>query len=371
MHLTDNKNHDFIITIHPDFPNRRSSDHSFPFLDATRGRMEEIQARSERLQWWHNISVKKSKDLKMIYKNYRLGEWKNVKIGLKAFQKGSTPNESKFLKSILPEGLPLKKESDKLQTLYRALDICLFPIFFSDNHVDLVKFLQSYLNGLKKSDGKKYIEFLEYLDDSGYLKELQDKAFNLTFNFFELKDDLSPIIFEWDPEHPNAEFPSDSKITSNIDFDKIKSFYVDGFETLSYSLFMVLGLINLKNRNSYDTFAYDPNPRNKTRTPILFSLNKFTTIPNAPKFNLLSEDAEFEKWIKTAIDSKLRNGIGHYGIKFDTTSGDITYYLDLNKSKSVTISYGEYLFRCMKQLVRVYQVNTLVEMLSIDLLAKK
>ncbi|WP_048197846.1 hypothetical protein [Methanocella arvoryzae] len=360
---------DFCFTSHPDFPTRTSDVYSFPFIDALNNRDEtDILQRQLRQVFWHELSMKKAKNLKMIYRNYSLGDFENFKKGIIAFQKGSTEFDSKILSALLPGELPLNNNMDKLSALSRVLDACFFPIVVSKNHFELYHYFESYIADLNQTEYQNYNEFVDFLVNNNYLTDIQNKCFEYIFNFLDLSEDFSPVIFEWDPENPDATFPSDANINNNISFDKIKSFSVDGFELLSKSLVIIIGLINIKHRHNYDSINYDPRERNKK--PFKGGLIEFNAIANAPKFKLLSEENKFDKWINPVIDSKLRNDIGHFGYTIDSNKGYITYYTNKEKTKSNTITYGEYLFRCIRLLVRVYQVNILVKMIMYQHLIK-
>jgi hypothetical protein len=344
---------DYIFTYDPDFTNRRTGNFNFPFIDAaSKLDANEFHTRVKRRQVWYDLSIKRSNNLKTIYKNYNLNN--------EFFEKGIR----EFIYDI-----PLENEMDKVRALYQVLELFMSPIVSSKKHIEFVEFINSYLMEIRSNDEQKLKDFLNFLESGKYLKTIQDKSFKCTFDFIDLNDVLSQVIFEWDPENPKIIFPSDSVVVGNVQFDRIKSFYVDGYELISKSLNIIIGLINIKYRHNYDSFA--KHPRINITKPFATDMKDFIIKNNAPKFDLLSEEGKLTECIIPPINPKLRNAIGHNNIELNPKTGLITYYEDDNRLKSHTITYGEFLFMCIGLMVRVHEINLLIRGLYYHLIFGK
>lgn len=358
--LSKEEKFEFSFTYHPDFPSQVTNDISFPFIDATARVGDNFEWMALRQTWWHTISYKKIEDLKMIYKNYRSKNNTYFEKGINEFSQGVSPQERKIiLESLLPSNIPLKTEKDKLNALYRALDVVLYPIVFSNNFIRWYELINAHLYDLYKYDPQLFDKYVEYVYSNHFLNTLQEKSFDYFIRFLNMRKDFSAVIFDWNPENPEALFTQTSTITGNMRFDDVKSLYVDGFELISDGLLIIFGFINLKYRKDFNSFA--KHPTINSNKPYAKDLKHFDRQNNSPKFDLLEEDPNFSQWINPLIDPALRNAIGHNDIQFNKKTGIITY-----KEKDVihTISYGEFLFKCLKQVLLIHRINLIVKLLN-------
>lgn len=259
--------HDYVITIHPDFPTLTSrGDVSSPFMD-TAGRHNDdfIKKIMKRFQW-KNIIEKDAKTLKKIFKNYKQKKWTYFSHGVKEY---------------LPDW-PIEKQVDRNRALYQILELCLFPVVTSKKHLDLITFLGNFLIELRQKDETLFMGFVTHLDERKILENLQNYSFKYTFRFFDLGKEITPILIDWNPNEPDIKLPKDLRIMSDTPFDKMKSFYVDGYELACDALIVIQGLINIKYRMDFDSFP--EHPTNNKGKPFAKSLDEFNKQQsNAPK----------------------------------------------------------------------------------------
>lgn len=359
--VTETEVKDYVkcFTFHPDFPSQVSNDVCFPFIHAGSRAGDKFELMALRQTWWHAISYKKIGELKMIYKNYKLKNDTYFKQGIMEFSQISTPQEAKsVLHKILPTDIPLNYTNEKLSALYRALDVVIFPIVICDDYFKWYNFYNSYIYNISKDQSVEFDQFIKYTYNTGYLGDIQEKSFNYIFRFLNARKDFSSVIFDWDPEKPDADFPINCAVSGNIRYEEVKSLYVDGFELISDGLSLILSIINIKNRNDYNSF--NSHPTRNIGKPFAKNFKDFNKQPNSPKYDLLNEDVDFSKWIVPLIDSNLRNSIGHNDVQFDYLTGNLTYKKD-NAMK--TITYGDFLFCCLRQVVIIHRINNLAKML--------
>src|SRR5208337_990440 len=286
--VIDSKHHDYVFTFHPFFSDDSSyREYSSPFVNAANRNIDDFPIKIAKIALFKRMSEDDIKTLKKIYKNYKLKKW---------------PHFSDSVKKILPDW-PLDKQIDRNRALYQILEWNVFPVVTSDKHSEIIHFLVYYLIEIRKSNDAQFVKFITELNEKTILETIQDKSFNYTFRFFELETDLRPIIVDWDPNNPDKEISKDLKIRSNTPFDKIKSFYVDGYELACDALVIIQGLINLRYRGNIDLFPEHPHEEGKRFAK---SLDKYNLQPNAPKLSILFEENFIDKWINSSVDPILR-----------------------------------------------------------------
>jgi hypothetical protein len=342
---------DYILTYDPNLPNLGGETLEgitpTPFLQmAERHDMREV---IQRLAFLNVIEREVVPDLGRIIRNYKSGNWQQFEIGI-----------SKHIPNDLPVTLPL----DRNRALYLLLEYCLSPIATSKLHSELIDFFTNYTVRLAQTHSESFKAFLSEADRIGYLKNTQYSALDLYPRFFRLLDEFRPVLSEWDPEHPDQDFPTDLKVTGKSRYHDLKSLYVDGYEVISRALTLITGLINLMYRNNFN--AYPPHPKLK-KNFLPSSMADFHEKSHAPKLEMLAEEPAFHSWLEKSLDAKLRNAIGHNTIAYNTGTGYVTYPINRKGTSIASITYGEFLTRILRILLRTHQVNHLVKILYVYL----
>jgi hypothetical protein len=347
----DTNHHDYVFTTHPFFLNRSSKrEFSSPFIDAASRNIDDFPKKIMKSALLKRMAENDVKTLKKIYKNYKQKKWNHFSTSVKEF---------------LPDW-PLEKQIDRNRALYQILEYCVFPVVTSEKHIAIIDFLNDFLIDLRKKNDTQFMNFVKFLDERKILSDIQDKSFKFTFRFFELEKDIRPIMVDWDPNNPDKELPRDLKIMGETPFDKIKSFYVDGFEWTCDALTIIQGLINLKYRSDYNLFPEHPTI-NKGK-PFEKTMEAFVRQQsNAPKMGILYEEKNIENWIISALDPVLRNAIGHGDVEFDEVTELVKYPINKEKTQFVTMSYAEFLLKCIRLFTVIHQINHLVKMLNVHL----
>ena len=122
------------------------------------------------------------------------------------------------------------------------------------------------------------------------------------------------------------------------DFELLKSHYISCFEISHKVLKMLVGMINVFLRGNGDSF-----PEGKPQ-----SLERFTKLPNAQKPNFLDSTTLpiiSAQW-NVFFDRKIRNAIGHYGIRHDLRTG----LLVQDDNEDAPIPYSEFVVKNLELL---------------------
>jgi hypothetical protein len=98
-------------------------------------------------------------------------------------------------------------------------------------------------------------------------------------------------------------------------FEDIKRLYVDCFETLCRILVMAMGIETIIHYRSFEI------PTKKGT----MSLWDFETMVNGNKYTVLQQYPIQDLFVP-AIDSRLRNGIGHHSAFYEAKSDEVVYY---------------------------------------------
>jgi hypothetical protein len=169
------------------------------------------------------------------------------------------------------------------------------------------------------------------------------------------------VLSEWDPGDPNREIDAALRVPGQGRFHEVKALYVDAYEATARGLTIVTAIINLRDRRDADAYPTHPDLGRRFAPA---SLDDFHRQSNAPKLAYLRGDPLFESWLVPALDPKLRNAIGHYTAAYDPGTGDISYAVDRVGTRE-TLSYGQFLLRVFRLVVRTHQLNHLVKMLFV------
>jgi hypothetical protein len=342
---------DYILTYDPSFSHAGGETLDgltlTPFLQMAERHdmLESIQ----RLAYLNVIAREVVPDLGRIIRNYKSGNWSQFEIGIR-----------KHIPDDLPVALPL----DRNRALYLLLELCMSPIATSKAHSELINFFTGYTVRLAQTRSDSFNAFLAEANRMEYLKKTQNEALDLYPRFFRLLDEFRPVLPEWDPEHPNQDYPADLRVTGKSGYHDLKSLYVDGYEVICRALTLVTGLINLTHRNNHH--AYLPHPTLKNNF-LPSSMTDFHEKSHAPKLEMLVEEPALHFWLAKSLDAKLRNAIGHNTISYNTGTGYVTYSVNRKGTSVASITYGEFLTRLLRILLRTHQMNHLVKILFVYL----
>jgi hypothetical protein len=346
--IVDVEKYDHVVTYHPAFPSAPSplgEDKAFPSIAALGRHGKELIERSARAAGLEQWLPEARRDLQRIIRNYKEGDWSSFENGVRKY---------------IPKDWPVEKRIDKNRALYQVVELVLMPIATSEAHVGLVSSFTEYLNKLVADNRKALIEFIEYLEAKGYLKQTQYDVLDLLPKFLSGYNEYRPIIIDWNPEDPDGELSKDLKIEGRDGFNEMKSLYVDAYEVICRALTIMVGLVNIQHRAHHDTFGVLGNGK-----PAYKTLVEFHKGNHAPKFPLLGEEPMFQNWLSKTLDSKIRNAIGHNRINHDPRTSQVVYALDKEGLQESSIPYTDFLRRTVAVCLRAHQVGHLAKIIFV------
>ncbi|HEV7588081.1 MAG TPA: hypothetical protein VGO40_08095 [Longimicrobium sp.] len=345
----DFREYPHVITINPDFPTP-AEDAFSPFIAAfQRHGFQGLRERTRRAGLAAQASREQG-DLKRVIHNYQQERW--VPFGAS-------------VREFLPDA-KLERQIDRNRALYQILESYLAPFASSKDHVRLIEFFTDHVNGLAQADAGRLQVMIEKLLGLGVLQDVQRSALDATVRLFEVFDEFRPVLTDWDPENPDASFPAELVVTGKARFHEVKSLYVDAYETCARGLTIVASLINLSRRGDPDSFLPHPTFGKKKAIPFASSIADFHQKAHGAKLPMMAEEQIFFDWLNGALDSQLRNAIGHNTVKYRRDADQIQYATDRQATKWKTITYGEFLFRILRVVLRAHQMNHLVKILYVS-----
>ena len=227
-------------------------------------------------------------------------------------------------KSLLPQ--------DVNATLYRVIAKAFFPFTVFAHGKEISEEMPKLMYGL---DRGKLGEFIDDLDKSSFLADLQRDCLKIYPRFFDAELPIRPALFL------DLTGGTDSEKTatrvSNQDFSGLKDLYKDILEILSRQLVLVAGVNNLLHRDDANNFKAIDGGK-------LSNLRKYSAKTLSDKFKYLDDC-----WYKVDLDAYnlgLRNAIAHNNVHYSGVDQVITYTPGggrLEKVNDETISFLEFM----------------------------
>lgn len=336
---------DFVVNHSPDFAQPiglENAEGVSAFVEAFRrgGGGEEFFFRLERQKLMVEIAADHSDTIRQMIETYRQENWKYYEPLGEAYLVGGESIKD-----------PITRES----TLLRAMEHYIGPLVLSAAHTRNVEHVNQWISDLTDSAREPFVRFMEETTQQEYLGQAWSDALDLYLRFFGAIEQFRQILAEWDPETPNEVDAPGIRITSVPSFDYLKSVYVDSYEFLARVLTLVAGLENAETRGDHSNFPQ--HKRYKDFKPK--TLAEFQAKPNAPKLDYLG--SHFGQEITSALESALRNGLGHFSARFDQATGMVKYRA--SDGTETDLPYGSFLLRLMRLAMRLLEAIHLIKFL--------
>lgn len=180
--------------------------------------------------------------------------------------------------------------------------------------------------------------YIAYLDENNRIASIQTKLFEIMFSYIKIVKNLIPAVCANLYDDPTT-IDTETLGLTTCSFEDIKNFYLDSYENLVECCDLVIGLDNIENRGSFDSFTNN------------LDMSTFIGQRKGNRIKFLVNSEFFSQVFNISGNSnELRNAIGHNDFIYNGITQTIEYSVK-NKGENKT----SYLLDAAMESVRLMQ----------------
>lgn len=208
---------------------------------------------------------------------------------------------------------------------YKDVIVTFFDALFYPKINELIEPILSITEKMKSQYQENYSDFYDF-----YISNMQAESLNryesIFTDYFRSKTELSQMLV-----HARiSELDTKDRIVGSHNFDTVKLFYGQAYETLTSQFFVLACLYNIQNGRRFDTFE-------------TMTLNKYLKdVEKSKRANPFNNEPAMAVFAKH-LDSSIRNGSHHASFWRD---GEIIRYRSGGSGAERDIPYSYYLYLC-------------------------
>ena len=266
-------------------------------------------------------------------------KWKNYKRILTLAKNNSEYLTQEIQKEFSGQFFQCRDESETLRAVHMIEVYGLYSALRKDILNDL-----SFSAGILKMDSAQMKNLIEFLNshDGFHLEELQELVYKVYDEFMTVYQRLIPALAIQYCKENSFDFEHEGSTTSS--FDSVKQFYLDAYEALGNLLVIPVALNNIKYRS--DINAMNPIEKNVN------SLEDYIKLTKASRYHFCLDSEVYTGFLKTFVNAKLRNAIGHNDVEYNSVDQLITY---IPNPKDRTKKKTEYLLQFENEAMHMFQ----------------
>lgn len=275
------------------------------------------------------------------------------------YRNGNTEYFMKEISKVLPSEYSLCRNGVEM---LRAIHLMEVYCFISPLRKDVIQNAK-LSHEIMTLDLNQLQGLISYLNNhDGYsLQELQDTIFSTYTAFTRIYGALLPT-YAGQYFKDGINYMIEGSTTSS--YESVKEFYIDTYETLGNLLVIPVALNNIKYRGDYNSL--DPSV-DKGGT-----LDDFIGKTKANRFRFCTSNEKYTDLLKTIINPKLRNAIGHKDVKYNSITQEIVY---VPNPKDRSKKFSEYLLEFENEEMHLFQAvlvisEYLYQLMKLELIQK-
>jgi len=251
--------------------------------------------------------------------NKTIKNWPKYKRIFDLSEKNISEKNNKYLVQELKKNIP--EFVDPCQTkleILRAIHMIEIISFIEPLRKDIISNL-SVSESVCSLNLKQLTDLMMYLElHDGYrLKDMQSSIYKIEDEFVGVYQYLIPAYAVNFYKKDSFDYDTEGSATS--DFELVKNFYLDAYETLGNLLILPIALDNIKYRNNFK--VCDSQVMNRDQ----FSLDDFLKLGKGNRYHFSKSNELYTSYLNCDVSSKLRNAIGHNDVEYNKVSQQITY----------------------------------------------
>ncbi len=241
--------------------------------------------------------------------------WPEVRRINELWNSGERGYLAKEVHTMLPrKQWPMTNEAEMLRGVHQVKLRFFHPILSSDYFTAASEDLMPKIKGLAQKHPAGFVDLLTYFSPDNLLKHYEQISFNRLQVFVELFRSLIPAFAQF--FYKNG-VPDDVGITT-VDFDALKHFYADSYESLSELLPLVIAYNNLSERGDFRVM--------KSLRKDVTTLDQLLEKSKGDRLRFVDGSEPFGGGIAKDLNNKLRNAIAHNSYSYDRKQQQITYF---------------------------------------------
>lgn len=232
-------------------------------------------------------------------------KWKSYKRILTLAKNNSEYLTQEIQKEFSGQFFQCRDESETLRAVHMIEVHGLYSALRKDILDDL-----SFSAEILKMDSVQTKSLVGFLNshDGFHLEELQELIYKVYDEFMTVYQRLIPALAIQYCKDNSFDYEHEGSTTSS--FDSVKQFYLDAYEALGNLLIIPVALNNIKYRS--DINAMNPIEKNVN------SLEDYIKLTKASRYHLCLDSEVYTGFLKTLVNAKLRNAIGHNDVEYNS-----------------------------------------------------
>ena len=266
-------------------------------------------------------------------------KWKSYKRILTLAKNNSEYLTQEIQNEFSDQFFQCRDESETLRAVHMIEVHGLYSALRKDILNDL-----SFSAGILKMDSAQMKNLIDFLNshEGFHLEELQELVYKVYDEFMTVYQRLIPALAIQYCKENSFDFEHEGSTTSS--FDSVKQFYLDAYEALGNLLVIPVALNNIKYRS--DINAMNPIEKNVN------SLEDYIKLTKASRYHFCLDSEVYTGFLKTLVNAKLRNAIGHNDVEYNSVDQLITY---IPNPKDRTKKKTEYLLQFENEAMHMFQ----------------
>ncbi len=242
-------------------------------------------------------------------------EWPRVRRIQELWNTGERSYLAQEVHALLPRRQwPMSNDAEFLRGVHMVMLRFFDPILPKGYYKPFVEDLAANIMNIAKLHPAGFLDLLNHFAPDELLGQYEHAVFARFQAFVDLYRHIIPAFAVFFYVKP---VPEDVGITT-VDFDTLKHFYADSYETLTEILPLALAYNNLSQRGGFQTV--------KTVRKDVTTLDQLLEKSKGDRLKFVDGSEPFDGPFTSDLDNKLRNAIAHNSYTYDRVTQKISYY---------------------------------------------
>ncbi len=242
-------------------------------------------------------------------------DWPRVRRIHELWNTGKRAYLPKEVHELLPrKQWPMTNEAEMVRGVHMVMLRFFDPILPESYYQPFAKELMSKILQVGGGNPSGFLDLLDYFSPDDLLGHYERSCFARLQAFVKL---FRPLIPAFAASFYTKPIPHDVGITT-VDFDTLKHFYADSYETLSEILPLAIAYNNLSERGDFQAM--------KAVRKDVTTLNQLLEKSKGERLRFVDGTEPFDGPFTSALKNKLRNAIAHNSYSYERGTQQISYY---------------------------------------------